>query len=66
MNVHNEQSPLTGKEGTAGWLAAETTVIGVAWRTWPVWFRKVTGLGPSLATWTSYKKDFWNMKDGFC
>jgi hypothetical protein len=53
INIRREQSPLTGKEETTGWLAGATTVIGVAWRTWPAWLRKVTGFGPSLATWTS-------------
>ncbi len=53
MNIRKEQSPLTGYDGTVGWLPAETTVIGVAWRTWPDGFRNVTGFEPSLATCTS-------------
>lgn len=51
--IRNEQSVLVGREEIIGWLVGATTVIGVACRTWPTWFRNVTGFWPSLETWTS-------------
>lgn len=54
IDLHRDASPFVENVETPGWLAAETTVIGVACRICPAWFRNVTGFWPSFATWTSW------------